>query len=58
MLDYTVMIESEGGTERELAEFETAEEARKFCDAVGGRDWLWADENGYRWEMYIRNNRI
>lgn len=58
MLDYTVMIESEDGTEQELAEFETAEEARHFCDAVGGQDWLYADENGFHWEMYIRNNRI
>lgn len=52
------MIESEDGTEKELAEFETAKEARNFCDAVGGQDWLYADENGFHWEMYIRNNRI
>lgn len=55
MKDYTVMIESEGGTERELIEFDDIEEARRFCDMW---DWFWEDENGFHWEMSIRDNRL
>jgi hypothetical protein len=49
------MIESEGGTERELMGFDDIEEARRFCNMW---DWLWEDENGFHWEMSIRDNRM
>ena len=54
MQNFTVMIESFGGVERELTHFDTNEEARRFCNQF---DWLYADENGFHWEMYIRDNR-
>ena len=55
MLDYTVVIESEGGTEYDLMDFDSIKEARKFCDQY---DWYWADENDFHWEMSIRDNRF
>ena len=55
MKNYTVVIESEDGVEMDLAHFDTAKEARYFCDHY---DWLWADENGFHWEMCIRDNLI
>lgn len=55
MKDYTVMIESEGGVDRELMEFDDITEARRFCDQF---DWLWEDENGFHWEMSIADNRL
>ena len=55
MKNYTVVIESEGGTEMDLAHFDTVKEARYFCDHY---DWMWEDENGFHWEMCIRNNLI
>ena len=54
MRNYTVMIESEDGVERELIDFDTVKEARDFCDRY---DWLYPDENNFHWEMYIRDNR-
>jgi hypothetical protein len=55
MKDYTVMIESEGGTEYELMDFDSIKEARQFCNEY---DWYWADENNFHWEMSIRDNRF
>lgn len=55
MKNYTVVIESEGGTELDLAHFDSVKEARYFCDHY---DWMWEDENGFHWEMCIRNNLI
>lgn len=55
MLDYTITIESEGGTEYDLIDFDDIKEARKFCNQY---DWLWKDENDFHWEMSIRDNRL
>lgn len=55
MKNYTVVIESECGVERDLISFDTVKEARDFCDRY---DWLYPDENNYHWEMCIRNNLI
>ena len=52
---YTVVVESEGGAGRDLIDFDSADEARKFCDQ---HDWVWVDGNNFHWEMCIRNNRI
>lgn len=55
MAECTVMIESEGGCEIALCDFDTAEEARKFCNSYC---WTYEDENGFCWEMFIRHNRF
>ena len=55
MKNYTVVIESECGVEKDLIHFSTVEEARYFCNHY---DWLWQDDNGFHWEMVIRNNLI
>ena len=53
MADYTVVLESNGGCEVDMFDFDTEDEAREFCNAYG---WLWEDENGFVWEMTIRHN--
>lgn len=53
--NFTVVLESEDGCEVDAFDFADEAEAIKFCNAYG---WIWEDENGFHWDMVIRDNRI
>lgn len=46
----TVKITSGGGTEYELAQFNSYDEAEEFCEEY---NWQYLDSNGFVWEMFI-----
>ncbi len=53
--DFTVVCEIRNGCEVVMRNFNSIEEAIKFCDGFG---WCYEDLNGVIREMVIRDNRI
>lgn len=54
MGDFTVMLTSDGGLQVEMFDFDFESEARQFCE---DNDWILTDDNGFCWNMFIRDNR-